>query len=412
MRWSGHIRNVGAIVALAWLLTACSTTPLAEAQTAITPEQSSAILAANLKELNGATPLDVDRYKPLVTVTGCAENVMEAAPASPALTEGLKPALDYHAQKGGIGIAIWHNGKLVSEVYREGVDRTSRTESFSMHKSLLALAVGLAIKDGFLPSKDVPVGTFLPEWADDARGKIPLSAFLNMESGLELYSMGGPQSAEAMSLVMSGDITKVALGHDVVEPPNRTFRYNNANSQIVGTVLNRALNAAGKRGGYAAYVSQNIWCPLGNQDGAVWLDRDGGAPHYFSGMQATLLDWLRVGVMIGNNGQANGKQIIPADWLTQMAEPAPNNPNYGLHLWLGSPAGGRRAYSPESPMKVPHAEPYLADDVVFFDGFGGQRVYIVPSRKLVVARTSLVDFTYDDSVILNTILRVIAEGEQ
>jgi CubicO group peptidase (beta-lactamase class C family) len=66
-----------------------------------------------------------------------------------------------------------------------------------------------------------------------------------------------------------------------------------------------------------------------------------------------------------------------------------------------------RTYSPKNPMKVPHAEAYLANDVVFFDGFGGQRVYIVPSRRLVVARTPTVDFSYDDSVILNGVLRAV-----
>ncbi len=42
---------------------------------------------------------------------------------------------------------------------------------------------------------------------------------------------------------------------------------------------------------------------------------------------------------------------------------------------------------------------------------GGQRVYVVPSRKLVVARTTMVDFSYDDSVIRGGVLRAVGLPE-
>ena len=393
------------LAAVSLLLAACGAATLPPLQTTIDPEQSAAVLAANGKRLAGATPLDVDRYQPLVRVAGCRRQGIPSGMPPARVVAGLDSALGYHRQKGGIGLAIWLDGKLIFEAYDKGANLATRTETFSMHKSLLALVVGAAIEDGVLPHKDVPVGNYLPEWANDPRGKIPLSSFLNMESGLELFPLGGPNSGKAMSLMMSGDITAVALGHGAVEAPHKTFRYNNANSQIVGTVLDRALRSAGHKGGYPAYLSEKIWCPLGNGDGALWFDREGGAPHYFAGMQASLRDWLRLGIMMANGGKANDKQLVPASWIAKMRTPAPNNPNYGLHLWLGAPADGKRAYSPESPMKVPHSEAYLADDVMFFDGFGGQRVYIVPSRKLVIARTSMVDFSYDDSVIINAVLR-------
>lgn len=401
---------IGTTVTVACLLvTACNTTPQPPLQTPISPEQSAAVLADNGKRLAGATPLDVDRYLPLTPVAGCASQELPIGTPSARLAAGLEAALGYHKQKGGIGLAIWQDGKLVLENYDRGANQASLSESLSMHKSLLAILVGAAIADGVLPSKDVAVGKYLPEWTNDPRGQIPLSAFLNMESGLELYAIGGPNNGKAMSLVMSGDITSAALAHGAIEPPYKTFRYNNANSQIVGTVLDRALKTSGRKGGYPAYLSRKIWCPLGNGDGALWLDREGGASHYFSGMQASLRDWLRVGIMMANDGEANGKQVIPAHWITAMRTPAPNNPNYGLHLWLGAPVGGQRSYSPESQLKVPHAEAYLADDVVFFDGFGGQRLYVVPSSKLVIARTSMVDFSYDDSVIINTVLRAASQ---
>jgi len=56
-----------------------------------------------------------------------------------------------------------------------------------MHKSVLALVVGLAIEDGFIESLDMPASTFLTEWADDERSSITLRHLIEMASGLGRY---------------------------------------------------------------------------------------------------------------------------------------------------------------------------------------------------------------------------------
>lgn len=43
--------------------------------------------------------------------------------------------------------------------------------------------------------------------------------------------------------------------------------------------------------------------------------------------------------------------------------------------------------------------------------FGGQRVYVVPSADLVFARAGEVDLAYDDSVIVNALLRGLQRAE-
>ena len=91
--------------------------------------------------------------------------------------------------------------------------------------------------------------------------------------------------------------------------------------------------------------------------------------------------------------------------------PGDLNASYGLNVWLGRNWQPERHYGPTTAFTVPHAEPYLASDVVFFDGFGGQRVYVVPSAGLVVARFGEVDMTYDDSIIVNTLLRGLIDAK-
>ena len=52
-----------------------------------------------------------------------------------------------------------------------------------------------------------------------------------------------------------------------------------------------------------------------------------------------------------------------------------------------------------------HSEPFAAPDVIYFDGFGGQRVYIVPSKQLVIVTTGPLRQEWDDALLPNLIIR-------
>jgi hypothetical protein len=76
-----------------------------------------------------------------------------------------------------------------------------------------------------------------------------------------------------------------------------------------------------------------------------------------------------------------------------------------MGIWRGSPWTKQRRYSREVAMTVPQREAFLADDVVYFDGFGGQRVYIVRSAGLVIARSGEPDADWDEGALVNLALR-------
>lgn len=379
-------------------LGACVSRPLT-----ITPVAAERDIVATAAAMAGTSILDVDRYTPSASIAGCAHDKLKTAPpGNQKLENALKAAQTYSDSQNGISLVVLRDGKVIHENYASKVDAQSRTESFSMMKTVTALAMGLAIEEGLFKSVDDVIGDHVAEWSDDPRRSITFRHFLSMHSGLELFPFGVP-GGESQKLLYSRDINAVALNFPLSSEPGNAFQYNNVNSQLVGMAIDRNARQHGYAG-FADFLQKNLWCPLGNTSATLWLDRQDGSPHFYAGLQATARDWARVGELIRNQGKVGTNEIIPEKWLNEMLKPTAANPAYGFHIWRGAEWQKVRKYDPASPFGIAHTEPYLVPDVFFLDGFGGQRVYIIPSRKLTIVRTGEVSMTYDDSIIVNLIL--------
>lgn len=364
-------------------------------------------LIQNLRTLRTATVLDVDMFQPRRVVNGCDQGPLPTYGANSPLPQSVFDAMKaYSDSEGAVGFMVLVDGKVVGETYRDGADEDTRTLSYSMHKSVMGLAYGAAVADGIIGSIDDPVGQYITEWENDPRGKTPIRAFLNMSSGLE---NPGFTDLRALKVNFSDDVTKTVLSLPQIHEPFEVFHYKGPDSQVAGVALKRAIEAAGNAS-YAAYLSEKIWCPIGAKDALLWPENETGDPRFYAYLDASLSDWARVGLMIGNDGQFNGKTVLPASWIDTIKVPSSTNPNYGLQTWIGSPYTPMRTYAPEGGVGVTHSAPYLADDVIFFDGFGGQRVYVVPSANLVIARSGDVSFTFDDAILVNLALEGLGYG--
>jgi CubicO group peptidase (beta-lactamase class C family) len=312
-------------------------------------------------------------------------------------TQALQAAEAYATQTNSVALLVFHRGALRYEKYWPGFDRDTITDPFSAHKTVMGLLVGAAIEDGLIDSIDQPASTWLTEWAQDARREITLRQLLQMSSGLDTPPFG---TWTGFRITLGSQLEETVLALPLLKPPGTDFQYSNASSQLVGIVLERA---SGKR--YAQYLSERLWGRLGAPAAQVWLDREGGMARTFCCLYTTAQGWLRVGRLILDGGRVGTDQVVPESWIRAMTTPAPTNPNYGLQIWLGSPPGKERRYNDRTAVKALHSEPFAAEDMIYIDGFGGQRVYIVPSEQLIVVRTGEARLDFDDAIIPNAILR-------
>ncbi|GAB2708330.1 serine hydrolase domain-containing protein [Aliiglaciecola aliphaticivorans] len=349
---------------------------------------------------------DTQWYEPLVTMQPASNttrlNISDEAFAQQ--DERFADALGYAEQVGSSAFLVWQNGELLAQKYWKSENADSYMQTFSVQKSMVALLIGIAIERGEIQSVKDPVSKYIGQWIDMPFGEITIEHLLTMSSGLFLppVDLNNSFSAHSTKLNYSNDISKVARSLEQVKAPGTVFEYNNSNPQLLVDVLEAA---TGEK--FAAYMEKYLWSKVAANPGYVWLDDENGTAHGFSFLIAKPEDLLAVGVMLLNKGAVGDEQVVSQAWIKQTTQPSLSNPNYGYLTWLGSPYKPMRTYRPGAKFGVIHSAPYFADDVIFFDGFGGQRVYIIPSKQLVIVRVGDVRFDFDDAAIPNAVINAV-----
>lgn len=296
-------------------------------------------------------------------------------------------------------LLVVHRGEIVLERYWRGHHAAAFTNSMSMAKTLVALLVGIAIDDGSLTSLDASASQWLTEWAGDKRSRITLRQLLQMCSGLGSAKHDNDPTSDIGYMYLGTDSLYIVAGVGLAEKPGTRFEYNSINTQALAIILERA---TGQR--FAEYLSEQLWIPIGATDASVWLDDEGGLAKAAGGVFATARDWVRVGLLIQRRGRADGKQVVPADYIAAMMTPSPLEPDYGLHLWLGN--DGIRSEEED------HDEPFVAEDLLYLDGKHRQRVYLIPSRELVIVRVGERAADWDDAFLPNLLVRALRDSQR
>ena len=313
--------------------------------------------------------------------------------------ESIQSAIEYSQATRSHALLIYHKKALVLEHYFPGYSKQHLTSTASMHKSVLALLIGIAIDQGFIKSVDQPASDFLREWASDQRNKITIRQMLQQSSGIDYPEFSFHPLGEWNEMVVGDNVLKITLNQAAEKQPGTEFAYNGINPQNLGLLLQRA---TGQR--YSSYLSENLWQYIAEEDSYVILDSEiNKMPRMFCCLDAIAKDWLRVGILILNKGILNEKRIVSESWIEQMTSSSQLNPNYGYLTWLGMEHQERRIYNIKSTATGFHSEPYIDKDVIYFDGFGGQRVYIIPSQELVIVRTGAIKMDWDDAKLPNII---------
>lgn len=316
-------------------------------------------------------------------------------PAS-VLDAASKAAADTKAHS----LLVWHDGALQLEQYYGDHNAQSMVSTQSMHKSVLALLVGVAIEQGLIGSVDDPAAKYLSEWAGDERKHITIRQMLQQASGIDF-----PAFPAVIDMTIGDKLEQITFEQGVLAPAGTQFDYTNINPEVLGILLQRVAGMS-----YAEYLEKNLWRHVSDDDATVLLDTETTrTPRTFCCLDTTARAWLRFGLLHLNHGRVGDQQVVPEQWMRDVVTPSEHNPNYGYFTWLGTTYQKERRYNRKSAAAAFHSESFAAPDVIYFDGFGGQRVYIVPSKQLVIVSTGPLRQDWDDALLPNIIIRGMSD---
>lgn len=208
------------------------------------------------------------------------------------------------------GLLVVKNGHLVAEKYFNGGAVDKRVDLASVTKSFTSALAGIALIEGCLDNKDVPMVDYFPEYADrledPRKAEITLEQILQMRSGYPWEEFTEPYFSE---LFTSPNWLPHIVDFPLTSDPGTEFGYSNLTAHLAGIIVAKACGDS-----LAVMTEEYIMDPIAGKMGTWSYDPNGY--NYGSGSLAlTARDAARFGLLYLNGGRYQNEQVIPADWV-------------------------------------------------------------------------------------------------
>ena len=279
-------------------------------------------------------------------------------------------------------LLILKDGKIVTEVYRNGATPESRFISWSVGKSFTSTLIGMAIEDEYIDSVNDPLTKYLPDLSGSAYEGVTIRDTLQMTSGVawdeETYAfsdLSKPLNKGWEYSIVKHEYRFVEGANELprANVPGGKFNYSTMDSSILGWLVEEA---TGQR--LMSYLEKRLWQPAGMEFKATWVidgPEDIGREMGGGLLAASLRDYGRFGLMMANRGKLNGVQHVNKKWVRAATTADRDAVRYGK-LYSGYPLGYGYQWwlFPSGKFEA--------------QGIYGQFIYIAPKDDLVIVNLS------------------------
>ncbi|NOZ41593.1 MAG: serine hydrolase [Alphaproteobacteria bacterium] len=269
-------------------------------------------------------------------------------------------------------LLVIKNDNIVFEKYYLGTGEKDLRISWSMAKSFTVTLFGIAVEKGLIDI-DAPVDHYLPEMKGSGYQGVPIRDVLGMSSGVKWNEDYGDFFSDinrmGRILAIGGSLDKFTTTLTKGTAPGKKFHYVSMDSHVIGMIVRRVTGNS-----LITLAEQDIWSKIGMEANAEWLTDSTGTAFALGGLNMRTRDYARFGRLYLNNGNWNGKQVVPEAWIKAATtpsfphnEPGPDKFGYGFQWWIG-----------------PNARPgeFLAAGVY------GQFIYVNQPEHIVIVKNS------------------------
>jgi len=272
-------------------------------------------------------------------------------------------------------VLVVYKNHIIGERYSKGFDENTIILGWSMTKSILATLYGILDHQNRI---DIDSPAPIESWQNDERKNITINNLLRMQSGLAWEEDYTSISDVNKMLFLEADMTLPQEKKEAVAEPAEVWNYSSGTTNLLSGILRDEFKTHQE---YLNFPYEALIDKIGMNSMLIEADMVGnyvGSSYAW----ATTRDWAKFGLLYLNRGNWNGEQLFAPEWVDYVSEPTPDSDGtYGAHFWLN--AEGKY---PDAPR-----------DLFSANGFQGQRVFIIPSKDLVIVRTGLGQEPYFDS---------------
>ncbi|MCL1795458.1 MAG: beta-lactamase family protein [Clostridia bacterium] len=253
-------------------------------------------------------------------------------------------------------------GALIHESYFRDNEAERLHTLYSVSKSFMSTAVGLAQAEGALCLDDLLYG-FFPEHAalcdSERKRRVTLRHMLMMSGGFE--------NNEVRIFGNKTDLLKNALSQPVIHEPGTVFNYYTLGSYLLSAAFQRV-----RPEGIHAYLKRKLFAPM-QITRSRWSKSSEKIDLGGFGLSLSAYDMTKLGQLYLQNGNWEGQQLLPQSWAREATAKQMDNDRpeasadwrkgYGYQFWRNG-FGGFRA-----------------------DGMFGQYIVVLPEKEAVIVMT-------------------------
>ena len=305
-------------------------------------------------------------------------------------------AAELSESRDGLALVVIDGGAVVFEQYAEGYDPSTPLHIFSGTKSFSCALAAFAIEDGLL-DLDEQVKDTLPDLA--AGSGVTVRQLLDFTSGIKQDDAVLTRDWRRVNQRVD-DKYAYAVALPSVHTAGAEWHYGASHLTVFGALIKAKYGRSP-----LDVLEERLFTPITLRT-AGWLLDPEGNPALAMGAFTTSNEWAKYGYLLLHDGEWQGEQVLPEGTVAACTTSGAINPAYGLTFWLNeeipdgvetdgfhSLAEEGRALDPAGP-----ADLYAAA------GYNDNRLYIVPSRDLVIVRLGDGSRRFSDPELLGLLL--------
>ena len=283
---------------------------------------------------------------------------------------------EYLSRTDVTALLVLKDGTITYENYWLTGGKSVKWLSASVAKSFISALIGIAIDQGYINSIDDAVTVYVPQLKDSAYDGVRIKDILQMSSGAswnEDYSDPNSDINRSVRIfALGGSLDEFTASLKNEKKPGTFNRYNSTDTQVLGMLLREATGIS-----VTQYMQKMLWDPIGAEDNAYWLLDSENMEVAYGGFNATARDYAKLGELYRLEGNINGTQIVPSNWIQASITPDAAHLMPGENTLSDYPLGYGYQW-------------WIPDDSGDFMAIGvyNQFIYVSPQNNVVAVQLS------------------------